>query len=79
MTTTCDGPSYEAAVARIEEIVQRLDSGDAGLRETLELVGEGRGLIEHCATELDSVSKGLEEFRLDDLVARLESDLASAR
>jgi exodeoxyribonuclease VII small subunit len=79
MTTTSDGPSYEAAVARIEQIVQRLDSGDAGLRETLELVGEGRGLIEQCAAELDSVSQGLEEFRLDDLVARLESKLASAR
>jgi exodeoxyribonuclease VII small subunit len=77
MTTTSDGPSYEAAVARIEEIVRRLDSGDAGLRETLELVGEGRGLIEHCAAELDAVSQGLEEFRLDDLVARLESNPVS--
>jgi exodeoxyribonuclease VII small subunit len=76
MTTTSDGPSYETAVARIEEIVRRLDSGDAGLRETLELVGEGRGLIEHCAGELDAVSQGLEEFRLDDLVARLESNPA---
>ena len=30
--------TYESAVARIEEIIRRLDSGDAGLRETLELV-----------------------------------------
>ena len=29
--------SYEAASARIEEIIRRLDSGEAGLRETLEL------------------------------------------
>ena len=64
--------SYEGASARIEEIIRRLDSGEAGLRETLELVGEGRRLVEFCAGELDAVGKGLEELRLDELVARLE-------
>jgi exodeoxyribonuclease VII small subunit len=66
-------PSYETAVARVEEIVRRLDSGDAGLRETLELVREGRGLVEYCAAELDAVSQGLEELQLDELVTRLET------
>ena len=65
-------PTYEQAVARIEEIIRRLDSGDAGLRETLDLVKEGRDLIEHCARELEAVSQGLEELRLEELVARLE-------
>jgi exodeoxyribonuclease VII small subunit len=64
--------SYEAASARIEEIVRRLDSGEAGLRETLELVAEGRRLVEWCASELDAVGRGLEELRLEELVARLE-------
>lgn len=64
--------TYESSVARIEEIIKRLDSGDAGLRETLELVKEGRGLVEYCASELDAVSQGLEELRLEELVARLE-------
>jgi exodeoxyribonuclease VII small subunit len=64
--------TYESAVARIEEIIKRLDSGEAGLRETLELVKEGRGLVEYCAGELEAVSSGLEELRLDELVARLE-------
>jgi exodeoxyribonuclease VII small subunit len=70
--TTPDPPSYEAASARIEEIVRRLDSGEAGLRETLELVAEGRRLVEWCAGELDAVGRGLEELRLEELVARLE-------
>lgn len=65
--------TYEAASARIEEIIARLDSGDAGLRETLELVREGRALVEFCASELEAVSKGLEELRLEELVARLEA------
>ncbi len=64
--------TYESAVARIEEIIRRLDSGDAGLRETLDLVAEGRELVEYCAAELDAVSKGLDELRLEELVTRLE-------
>ncbi|MEA2250458.1 MAG: exodeoxyribonuclease small subunit [Solirubrobacteraceae bacterium] len=68
-----DELTYEAATARLEEIIRRLDSGEAGLRETLELVREGRGLVEFCAGELDAVGKGLEELRLEELVARLEA------
>ena len=64
--------SYEQAAGRIEEIIKRLDSGEAGLRETLDLVREGRELVEWCAGELEAVGKGLEELRLDELVARLE-------
>ncbi|CAN5647775.1 hypothetical protein BH20ACT17_BH20ACT17_15380 [soil metagenome] len=65
--------SYEAATARLEEIIKRLDSGEAGLRETLELCREGRKLVELCAAELEAVGRGLEELRLEDLVARLEA------
>jgi exodeoxyribonuclease VII small subunit len=67
-----DQRTYESAVARLEEIIRRLDSGDAGLRETLELISEGRELVEYCAGELDAVSQGLEELRLEELIARLE-------
>jgi exodeoxyribonuclease VII small subunit len=72
MTAGQPEPTYESAVARIEEIIRRLDSGEAGLRETLALVKEGRELVEYCATELEAVSHGLEELRLDELVTRLE-------
>jgi exodeoxyribonuclease VII small subunit len=68
-----DPRTYESAVARVEEIIRRLDSGDAGLRETLDLVRQGRELVEYCAGELDAVSSGLQELKLDELVARLES------
>ena len=75
---TDEGLTYEAATARLEAIIRRLDSGEAGLRETLALVQEGRGLVEFCAGELDAVSKGLEELRLDELVARLEGSAPPA-
>ncbi len=64
--------SYEAASGRVEEIIRRLDSGEASLNETLELVREGKTLIELCAAELEKVGGALEELRLEDLVARLE-------
>ena len=68
-----DTLTYEAASERIESIIARLDSGEAGLRETLELCQEGRRLVEFCAGELDAVGRGLEELKLDELVARLEA------
>ncbi len=66
--------TYEAATARVEEIIRRLDSGEATLDETLRLLAEAKGLIERCAGELEAVGNALEELRLDELVARLEKE-----
>jgi len=71
-STRAEPDSYEAAVERLEQIIDRLDSGQAGLRETLELCREGRALVEYCSGELDAVSAGLQELRLDELTAKLE-------
>ena len=64
--------TYESAVERLEQIIARLDSNQAGLRETLDLCSEGRTLIEYAAGELDAVGHGLRELKLDDLIGRLE-------
>jgi exodeoxyribonuclease VII small subunit len=76
--TVTDGTpaSYESAVERLEEIIDRLDSGQAGLRETLDLCREGKLLVDYCAGELDAVGEGLKELNLDDLAARLDPDAA---
>ena len=63
--------SYEEAVERLEQIIDRLDSGQAGLRETLDLCREGRDLVTYCSGELDAVGEGLKELRLDELAERL--------
>jgi exodeoxyribonuclease VII small subunit len=73
MPMAAEPRTYESAVERLETIIKRLDSNEAGLRETLELVKEGRELIEYAAGELEAVGKGLEELNLDDLIARLEA------
>ena len=64
--------SYEQAVERLEQIIARLDSGEAELRETLALCAEARDLIVFCRAELDEVSGALRELNLDELVASLE-------
>ena len=50
MTDVEETPTYETASARLEAIIARLDSGEAGLRETLDLCKEGRGLVGSCAS-----------------------------
>jgi exodeoxyribonuclease VII small subunit len=68
--------SYEDAVERLEQIIDRLDSGQAGLRETLDLCREGRELVTYCAGELDAVGEGLKELKLDELAAKLDAETA---
>jgi exodeoxyribonuclease VII small subunit len=72
-TMSAEQRTYESALERLEAIIARLDSNEAGLRETLDLVKEGRELIEYAAGELEAVGKGLEELNLDELIARLEA------
>ena len=69
-----DGLTYEQAQGRVEEIIRRLDSGEASLDETLALLSEGKRLIERCAAELAAVGGALEELKLDELVERLERE-----
>ena len=64
--------------ARLEQIIARLDSGEAELRETLALCTEAKGLIEFCKSELDAVSGELKELELDELVDELERPAGDA-
>ncbi|MBN8866821.1 MAG: exodeoxyribonuclease VII small subunit [Solirubrobacterales bacterium] len=68
--------TYESATARLEEIIHRLDSGEAQLRETLDLCAEAKELIEFCAGELAAVDQGLKELKLEDLAGSLNQPVA---
>ncbi|MDX6608786.1 MAG: exodeoxyribonuclease small subunit [Solirubrobacterales bacterium] len=73
-STRVEFDSYEDAVERLEQIIDRLDSGQAGLRETLALCREGRELVTYCAGELDAVGAGLKELKLDELAEKLADE-----
>ena len=78
MEATTPPNNYESSSARLEQIIARLDSGEAELRETLELCTEAKGLIEFCKSELDAVSGQLKELKLDELVDELERPAGDA-
>jgi len=45
--------SFENSLARLEEIVRKMEKGDVPLEEALKLFEEGTGLIRSCTTLLD--------------------------
>jgi len=45
--------SFEQALARLEQIVSRIETGDAGLEESLRLFEEGVALARLCRAQLD--------------------------
>ena len=52
--------SYEEAICRLEEIVQRLETGELSLEESLTLFEEGIGLAKYCTGKLDAAEGRLE-------------------
>lgn len=49
--------TFEQAMSRLEEIVKRLEQGDAPLEEALTLFEEGTGLLSRCSAQLDSAEQ----------------------
>ncbi|MDF2695299.1 MAG: Exodeoxyribonuclease small subunit [Labilithrix sp.] len=54
--------SFEEAVKRLSEIVQKLERGDLPLEESLLLFEEGVGLSRASQEKLDSAQKRVEEL-----------------
>ena len=52
--------SFEKAMARLEEIVERLESGEASLDETISLFEEGKRLGQECRRQLSEVEKKIQ-------------------
>ena len=49
--------TFEQAMGRLEEIVKRLERGDAPLEESLSLFEEGTRLLGGCSAQLDSAEQ----------------------
>ena len=52
--------SFEDALKRLEEIVQRMESGDLALEDSLGLFEEGVRLTRVCSQRLDEAEKKIE-------------------
>lgn len=56
--------SFEAALARLETIVHRLEAGDASLEESIDIYTEGQRLKAHCEAKLAGASARIERIQL---------------
>jgi exodeoxyribonuclease VII small subunit len=61
-TEPTSGPSFEEAVKRLSEIVQKLERGDLPLEQSLLLFEEGVGLSRASQAKLDAAQKRVEEL-----------------
>ena len=57
--------SFEAALKELEQIVHRLETGDASLDESIALYERGDKLRARCAERLDRAQARIEAIRLD--------------
>lgn len=55
--------SFEAALKRLEEIVRRLEGGEAPLDESIRLYEEGEGLKRQCEARLEAARARIETIQ----------------
>ena len=61
-----DGVPFESALAEVESIIERIESGEVGLEQSLADYERGIQLIAHCRGKLDSA-----QLRVVDLTKKL--------
>jgi exodeoxyribonuclease VII small subunit len=62
---------FEAALEELENVVERLESGDLSLEDSLAAFEKGVGLVQYCNQKLTEVEKKV-EFLLNDKEGRLQ-------
>jgi len=60
------GPTFEEAQRELEQIVERLERGDAGVEELTKLWERGEELYRLCAAKLEDVRGRIEELSRPD-------------
>ena len=54
---------FETAIAELENIVKKLETGNVGLNESIELYEEGIGLSNICVSMLDNAKQKIEVIK----------------
>ena len=66
--------TFESSLARLEEIVKAMESGDAMLDESLSLYEEGVKLIQFCTKALDNAEQKVKILQKGEEGALVEVD-----
>jgi exodeoxyribonuclease VII small subunit len=54
--------SFEVALARLEELVEQMESGELSLEQMITHFEEGSGLVEQCSKKLTEVEQKIEKL-----------------
>ena len=65
--------TFEQAMARLEEIVSILETGEQPLEQSLALYEEGAKLMKTCTTLLDKAEQTVMKLRIDENGALAEA------
>lgn len=57
--------TFEQAMESLEEIVERLESGDVSLEDSIETYTRGTLLKRHCEAKLQTAKERVEKIELD--------------
>lgn len=58
--------SFEDALAELEKIVNKLESGEVGLEDSIELYTRGTALKSHCDAKLKDAEARIQKITLDE-------------
>jgi exodeoxyribonuclease VII small subunit len=58
--------SFEAALQRLEDVLEALEHGNLNLEEAMRAFEEGVGLVRYCHQKLDEVEKRVELLLKDE-------------
>jgi exodeoxyribonuclease VII small subunit len=72
-TTDKSKLTYEQAIEQLEALLEKLDTGEIGLEESLRHYERGVELIKHCRGVLGRVEKRIHELKLTD-AGEIEDD-----
>jgi exodeoxyribonuclease VII small subunit len=74
--TLDDSSTFEQALSQLEDLIDRIESGEVGLEQSIADYEKGAKLLQRCRAILDSAEKRIAELTPTDtgLVADAEMD-----
>lgn len=73
MSEESDGLQFEEALAELEQIVERLETGDLTLEESLALFERGQKLARLCNQRLESATLRVEQLTEDGEIVEVSA------
>lgn len=71
--------TFETAIARLEEIVRMLESGNAPLDKSLAMFEEGVSLVKLCNSRLDNAEQKVKMLTVGENGTLVETDMTPTK